>query len=29
VFDKDGNAYCEKSKKKYHMDNGIVKEIGE
>jgi UDP-2-acetamido-3-amino-2,3-dideoxy-glucuronate N-acetyltransferase len=29
VFDKDGNAYCEKSKKKYHMDNGIVKEIVE
>lgn len=29
VFDKDGNAYCEKSKKKYHMDSGIVKEIAE
>ena len=26
VFDKEGNAYCEKSKKTYHMENGIVKE---
>jgi len=27
VFDKDGFAYCEKSKKKYHLTNGTVKEI--
>jgi UDP-2-acetamido-3-amino-2,3-dideoxy-glucuronate N-acetyltransferase len=26
-FDKDGFAYCEKSKKKYQFINGIVKEI--
>jgi len=27
VFDRDGFAYCEKSKKKYHLTNGTVKEI--
>lgn len=27
TFDKDGFAYCEKSKKKYQFINGIVKEI--
>jgi UDP-2-acetamido-3-amino-2,3-dideoxy-glucuronate N-acetyltransferase len=29
VFDADGFAYCEKSKKKYQFINGSVKEIGE
>lgn len=29
VFDKDGFAYCEKSKKKYQLTGGIVKEINE
>ncbi len=26
-FDKEGNAYCEKSKKKYKFENGSVKEV--
>jgi len=29
AFDKDGYAYCEKSKKKYHLSNGSVKESTE
>jgi UDP-2-acetamido-3-amino-2,3-dideoxy-glucuronate N-acetyltransferase len=27
VFDKDGVAYCERSKKRYKLDNGRVREI--
>ena len=26
-FDKDGFAYCEKSKKKYQLKNGLVSEV--
>lgn len=27
IFDKDGFAYCEKSKKKYQLKNGLVSEV--
>jgi len=27
VFDEDGYAFCEKSKKRYEIDNEIVTEI--
>jgi UDP-2-acetamido-3-amino-2,3-dideoxy-glucuronate N-acetyltransferase len=27
VFDKKGYAFCEKSKKRYKLENGLVKEV--